>query len=168
MPVNFSQKILFFTLDVIRKVALGTAFGMLRVDADIDEYLLSCEEGLRINNRLVALVFNWLGRTPFVGKLLAPSPKENKGFGKMISTAYRLVDERAASPFDKRSDIFVSFMRHGLHSDELRSEAVEQIFAGSETTASAIRIALLPHRPGTRSWYTCNRVGEPTVELRWR
>jgi len=36
-----------------------------------------------------------------------------------------------------------SFMRHGLSKDELVSEAILQIIAGSDTTASAIRSTLL-------------------------
>jgi cytochrome P450 len=61
----------------------------------------------------------------------------------MMATCFRLVDERAASPADERSDMLASFMRQGLAGDELRTEALEQIIAGSDTTASAIRGTLL-------------------------
>src|SRR3954452_15635587 len=61
----------------------------------------------------------------------------------MIAACFRLVDERATSSTDERADILASFMRHGLAGDELRTEALEQIIAGSDTTAGAIRGTLL-------------------------
>jgi cytochrome P450 len=82
-------------------------------------------------------------QAPFIGRFIAPSPKDNNGFGKMMAACFRLVDERAANPADERSDILASFMRHGLAGDELRTEALEQIIAGSDTTAGAIRGTLL-------------------------
>jgi cytochrome P450 len=39
--------------------------------------------------------------------------------------------------------MLASFIRHGLTGEELRSEALEQVIAGSDTTAAAIRGALL-------------------------
>jgi cytochrome P450 len=61
----------------------------------------------------------------------------------MMAACFRLVDERAASSTDERSDMLASFMRHGLAGNELRTEALEQIIAGSDTTAGAIRGTLL-------------------------
>ncbi|KAL6232017.1 hypothetical protein BDW75DRAFT_29334 [Aspergillus navahoensis] len=143
VPMDLAKKVQYFTLDVISSVGLGKAFGMLQADHDVDEYLQSSEEGLAIANTALALGFSSLTQAPFIGRFLAPSPKDNNGFGKMIATCFRLVDERAASATDQRSDMLASFIRHGLSGDELRSEALEQIIAGSDTTASAIRGTLL-------------------------
>lgn len=60
-----------------------------------------------------------------------------------MAACFRLVDERAAGSTIEKSDMLASFMRHGLADDELRTEALEQILAGSDTTASAIRGTLL-------------------------
>lgn len=138
-----ARKVQFFTLDVISKVGLGTAFGMLRADADVDDYLRSSDEGLRVGNTALALGVGWLAHLPWLGRFVAPSPDDGSGFGRMMSACFRLVDERAARPADGRSDMLASFMRHGLAGDELRTEALEQIIAGSDTTATAIRAALL-------------------------
>ncbi|KAJ4144349.1 hypothetical protein LMH87_003235 [Akanthomyces muscarius] len=145
VPADMARKVQFFTLDVISKVGLGTAFGMLRADADVDDYLRSSEEGLRVGNTALALGVGWLAHLPWLGRFVAPSPDDGSGFGKMIAACFRLVDERAARPADDdaRSDMLASFMRHGLAGDELRTEALEQIIAGSDTTATAIRAALL-------------------------
>jgi cytochrome P450 len=142
-PVDMARKVQYFTLDVISKVGLGTAFGMLRSDDDVDNYLQSSEEGLQIGNAALALGFSWLTHMPWIGSFIAPSPRDGNGFGKMMATCFRFVDERAANPTDKRSDMLASFIRHGLSGHELRTEALEQIIAGSDTTATGIRVTLL-------------------------
>ncbi|KAJ5360109.1 hypothetical protein N7517_009300 [Penicillium concentricum] len=143
VPMDLAKKVQYFTLDVISSVGLGKAFGMLQSDHDVDNYLQSSEEGLAISNTALAMGLCWITQMPFIGRFIAPSPKDNNGFGKMMATCFRLVDERAAGSTNERSDMLASFMRHGLAGDELRTEALEQIIAGSDTTASAIRGTLL-------------------------
>ena len=149
VPMDLAKKVQYFTLDVISSVGLGKTFGMLQSDTDTDNYLQSSEEGLAIGNTALALGFSWLTQAPLIGRFIAPSPRDNNGFGKMMASAFRVVDERAASFFSEtctnkeKSDMLASFMRHGLSGDELRSEALEQIIAGSDTTAAAIRGTLL-------------------------
>ncbi len=138
-----ARKVQFFTLDVISKIGLGTAFGMLQADTDVDDYLQSSEEGLFNGHTALALGVSWLAHLPWLGRFISPSPDDGSGFGKMMAACFRLVDARAARPADERSDMLASFMRHGLAGDELRTEALEQIIAGSDTTATAIRAALL-------------------------
>lgn len=141
--MDLARKVQFFTLDVISGVGLGKTFGMLQSDSDVEGYLQSSEEGLQIANFALALSLSWITQAPFIGSFVAPSPKDSKGFGRMMATCFRYVDERVANPTDKRSDMLASFIRHGIEGDELRSEALEQIVAGSDTTASAIRCTLL-------------------------
>ncbi|KAL2858433.1 cytochrome P450 [Aspergillus pseudoustus] len=143
VPMDLAQKVQYFTLDVISSVGLGKTFGMLKSDRDVDDYISSSEDGLAIGNTALALGFSWIAQAPLVGKFIAPSPDKTNGFGRMMAACFRAVDERAATPSDKRSDMLASFMRHGLAGDELRSEALEQIIAGSDTTAGAIRATLL-------------------------
>lgn len=143
MPVDLGKKVQYFTLDVISGVGLGKTFGMLRSDSDVDDYIKSSEEGLVIINLALALGFSWLAQAPFIGRFVAPSPTDNNGLGKMMATCFRYVDERTANPTSKQSDMLASFMRHGLSGAELRTEALEQIIAGSDTTAGAIRGTLL-------------------------
>lgn len=141
--MDLAKKVQYFTLDVISSVGLGKGFGMLKSDCDVDSYLQSSEEGLAICNTALALGFAWLTQAPFIGKFIAPSPKDNNGFGKMMDACFRIVDARDANPSNERSDMLGSFMRHGIRGEDLRSEALEQIIAGSDTTAGAIRGALL-------------------------
>jgi len=61
----------------------------------------------------------------------------------MMATARGLIDSRLTQSTENRSDMLASFMRHGLTKDELFSEAVLQILAGSDTTAGAVRAVML-------------------------
>lgn len=47
----------YLTLDVISEVALGQAFGDLKADADVNDYLKSSEEGLRSMSAVTPLGF---------------------------------------------------------------------------------------------------------------
>jgi hypothetical protein len=53
----------------------------------------------------------------FIGRFIAPLPKDNNGFGKMMAVCFRLVEERAADSTKEKSDMLASFMRHGLAGD---------------------------------------------------
>jgi cytochrome P450 len=141
--MDLARKIQYLTLDVISSVGLGRTFGMLRTDSDIDDYIKSSEDGIRANRLCLSFGFAWLAQAPIIGRYILPAPGDGSGYGKMMKACFRDVNERAANPTDKRSDMLASFIRHGLKDDELRSEALEQIIAGSDTTAGAIRGTLL-------------------------
>lgn len=59
------------------------------------------------------------------------------------SHARRCVQNRMLQPTETRSDMLSSFIRHGLVGEELFHETFEQILAGSDTTASALRVIML-------------------------
>ncbi|KAH8810918.1 cytochrome P450 71A20 [Xylogone sp. PMI_703] len=143
VPIDLAKKVQFFALDIISTIGLGTCFGMLNNDSDVSDYAKSSENGLYLSGIAIGLGFGLVAQLPWIGKFIAPTPKDPTGFGKMMATCFRYVDERAAKPIDAPSDMLASFMRHGLTHDELRSEALEQIFAGSDNTASSIRGSLL-------------------------
>ncbi|KAK0384024.1 hypothetical protein NLU13_8113 [Sarocladium strictum] len=143
VPMDLAKKIQYFTLDVISCVGLGQTFGMLQEDADVHGYMSSIENGLLIANTTLAMGVSWMAQAPVIGQYIAPGPQKQDAFGGMMATCFRFVDERMAKETDKRSDMLASFARHGLSGDELRSEALEQIIAGSDTTAGAIRGVIL-------------------------
>ncbi|KAK3306016.1 cytochrome P450 [Chaetomium strumarium] len=148
IPVDIAKKIPFFTLDVISAVSFGRAFGMLRADADIDHYARDSEQGLRLGNTLMALGLSGLVKgSSVLGRWwLGPKPTDKSGFGAMQGACFRYVDDRvrnAREGKDKRRDMLASFIRHGLEGDELRSEVLLQLIAGSDTTAGALRGILL-------------------------
>jgi len=141
--MDLAKKIPYFTLDVISHVGLGEPFGNLLADADQKDYLKASEEGLKIGNTAFALGLAWLRNAPIIGPLISPSEKDATGFGKMMCEARKIVDARRVKSTDEKSDMLASFIRNGVTGDDLFQEAFEQIVAGSDTTAAAIRIILL-------------------------
>ncbi|KAK3368836.1 cytochrome P450 [Lasiosphaeria ovina] len=142
VPMDLASKMQYLTLDVISTVGLGKPFGMLASDADEHGFLQSTAAGLLINNTFMGLGLSWLAQTR-LGHLLAPKSTDATGFGKMIGLTFQFINERAANPTNVRSDMLASFIRHGLADDELRSEGLEQVVAGSDTTAAALRGTML-------------------------
>ena len=142
-PMDLGSKIQYFTLDVISKIGFGKAFGDLKADADVDNYISSGRDGLSI-----IIVVAGLGLTPYlhwppIARIFGPSEKDATGFGKMMAVARGLIDSRLEKPTSGRSDMLASFIRHGLNRDDLLTESMLQILAGSDTTATAIRATML-------------------------
>lgn len=141
--MDLAQKIPFFTLDVISHIGLGSAFGNLRSNTDVNDYLKSSEEGLKIGNTAFGMGLGWMRETPIIGPAISPSEKDPNGYGRMMHEARKIVDARRSKPMDGKSDMFASFVKNGVDGDDLFQEVFEQILAGSDTTAAAIRIILL-------------------------
>jgi cytochrome P450 len=160
--MDMAEKIPFFTLDVISHVGLGEAFGDLKADKDLKGYLKSTEEGLKIGNTAFAMGIAWLKDMPIIGPAMSPSEKDAAGYGNMMAEARRIIDARRTKSIEGKSDMFASFIRNGVSGDDLCKrtirwttlkvladhlpivqEVFEQILAGSDTTAAAIRIILL-------------------------
>jgi cytochrome P450 len=141
--MDLAKKIPYFTLDVISHVGLGEPFGDLLADKDQKDYLEASEEGLKIGNTAFALGIGWLPGTPIIGPAISPSEKDASGFGRMMAEARKIVDARRLKSTEGKTDMLASFVRNGVSGDDLFQEAFEQILAGSDTTAAAIRIILL-------------------------
>lgn len=140
--MDLAKKIMFLTIDSISSFGTSQPFGMLQADTDVDSYIANNEEGLVIGNFFMALGLEGIRQAPILGKLIAPSPTDGSGFGKMLGKCFKIVDQRYAESDEdktKKTDMLASWIRQGLSRDDLRSETVEQILAGSDTTASALR-----------------------------
>ena len=142
----------YFTLDVLSKIAFGNAFGYLKANTDLYEYIETGQAFLPV----LELLCNhaWLRPivfSPLVQKLLAPKDADNVGMGKILNIAHQAVDERyaAAAPADpekhgaQRKDMLGSFISAGLSRQEAQSESHIQILAGSDSTSTAVRMTML-------------------------
>ncbi|KAJ4412359.1 hypothetical protein N0V91_000831 [Didymella pomorum] len=141
--MDLAQKIPYFTLDVISHIGLGSPFGNLTSNKDVNDYLKSSEEGLKIGNTAFGMGLGWLRETPIIGPAISPSEKDQTGYGRMMYEARKIVDARRSKSTEGKSDMLASFIRNGVSGDDLFQEAFEQILAGSDTTAAAIRVVLL-------------------------
>ncbi|KAK4443291.1 cytochrome P450 [Podospora aff. communis PSN243] len=142
-PMDFAKKVQYLTLDVISNVGFGKPFGDVKADEDLNEYLEAGETGLAVVSVGAALGLTWLLQWSPLAKIMGPSEKDLVGFGRMLATARELVHDRLKRDTSGKSDMFASFVRHGLDTDQLVSESVLQVVAGSDTTATALRCIFL-------------------------
>ncbi|KAH6865919.1 cytochrome P450 [Alternaria rosae] len=143
-PMDFALKTQYFTLDVISALAFGKPMGYLKQDVDLHDYI-------KITTTYVPFMLT-LSNVPWLANLLhsrllrgvLPKESDKLGFGAFINVARKVVAERFASEESKpKSDMLGSFIRHGLTPEEASSEALLQIIAGSDTSASTIRAVML-------------------------
>ena len=142
-PVDLSRIMTFFTLDVISTVAFGQKFGFLEMDDDPFGYIANLDSFLPA----VILFGAWpelqkILQLPFLKPFL-PKSTDKRGLGKVMGFAKDRVEERfrGEDPV-KRQDMLQSFINHGLTMEELESETITQITAGSDSTSTALRMTL--------------------------
>jgi hypothetical protein len=83
-PMDLGQKGQFFTLDVISDLAFGTAFGYLKQDDDVFDYIKITDQ--YIPAMLVMANIPWLARLTHTRLFRGLLPKESDklGFGAFI------------------------------------------------------------------------------------
>ncbi|KAK5655564.1 hypothetical protein OQA88_5495 [Cercophora sp. LCS_1] len=142
-PVDMARKVQYLTLDVISSLAFGKAFGYLKADTDLFNYIRTTESTLPI--ALTSSLMPWLLSVIQSPKLqwLMPSTRNMVGIGTVMGLAQDLVDERYGNKAVVRKDMLGSFIAHGLTKEEAEGETVVQIIAGSDTSATAIRSTLM-------------------------
>ncbi|CAI4217773.1 unnamed protein product [Parascedosporium putredinis] len=142
-PMDMGQKGQFFTLDVISDLAFGEAFGFLEKDDDVYDYI-KITKGF-IPFMIVLCHQYWLADLlhsgPFRG--LFPQASDKFGFGAFIGVTNKAVAARFQPGAENQFDMLGSFIRHGLTQEEASGEALLQVMAGSDTSATTIRMVLL-------------------------
>ncbi|KAI1161936.1 cytochrome P450 [Nemania serpens] len=143
--MDLSQKLLFFSLDVISTIGFGKCFGLLNADDDPNEYIKSVHEGLDVANTQLALGTWWINWIPFLAPKSNLDIKTTKGYYKMSALNASMVEAREKEFREQsqlgvvpRADMLTSFMKNGISGDDLKAEQVLQIAAGSETTSAAL------------------------------
>ena len=140
--VDLSRITSFFTLDTISKIAFGQTFAFLERDEDPFGYLENLKQFLPAI--IVFGVYTELTKILKIPLVKAALPKstDKRGLGRVMGFAKDRVDERFGPKPIVRKDMLGSFIKHGLTQEELESETLTQITAGSDSTASALRLTL--------------------------
>ena len=140
--VDLSQITSFFTLDAISKIAFGQTFGFLDQDEDPFGYLKNLEQFLPA--LIVFGVYTELSKILKMPLMKSALPKstDKRGLGRAMGFARERVQERFGHKAVVRKDMLGSFINHGLTQAELESETLTQITAGSDSTASSLRLTL--------------------------
>jgi len=140
---DFARKAQYFTLDVISDVSFGQAFGFVKSDLDMYDYIAMLEA--QMPKMIMTSIYPWLvdlmGLPLF--KRLLPSDKDVAGFGKLIGIAKATAATRFGPDAITQNDMLGSFVAHGLTQSDAESEILVQIVAGSDTTATAIRSTMI-------------------------
>ncbi|KAF2154696.1 cytochrome P450, partial [Myriangium duriaei CBS 260.36] len=141
-PLDISRIITYFTLDVISQVAFGHEFGFLANDRDPFGYIQNLKEFLPAilffgaYTELLKVL-----QMPFM-KAILPKSTDKRGLGKVMGFAKERVQERFGEKPIVRQDMLGSFIKRGMTQEELESETLTQITAGSDSTASALRMTI--------------------------
>ncbi|KAK1977679.1 cytochrome P450 [Colletotrichum cereale] len=141
-PIEFSHKSQYFALDVVSDLSFGEALGFLAKDEDLFGYVETNDYIFPV----LAVMLNtpWLGivmqQWP-LNKLL-PFESEWFGFGRLMGMAKTLVDKSLAAGPDE-NHMIQSHLRNGVTYKELVAEIFLELIAGSDSTATAIRMTML-------------------------
>ncbi|KAI3328553.1 pisatin demethylase [Ustulina deusta] len=134
----------YLTMDVITKAAFGKEYGYLKANKDLYSFLKEVRENWP---RLAMMVDIPLIRnillSPLFLKLFGPSVTDTKGMGKLMGVAREYVGKRYHPDAKPQKDLLGSWIRNGLTQDQAETEGLFLIIAGTDTTASTIRITML-------------------------
>ncbi|KAI1078227.1 cytochrome P450 [Whalleya microplaca] len=143
-PMDFALVAQYFSLDVVSSFVFGQPFGDLATDQDIHGYVSTI-------NAVLPFV-TMCSSTPTLGRimnqrwlmnLVGPSPKDEKGQGKLMAIAQEYVGQRFGPNKVEARDMLGSFLSHGMSRRQAESEILTQILAGSDTTSTAVRSIFL-------------------------
>ncbi|KAK4454180.1 Pisatin demethylase [Podospora aff. communis PSN243] len=137
----------YFTLDSITQLAFDQNFGFLDSETDVYGHLVMLDEMAR-----KAMVFTTA--PPFIGRIVSSTPfrrlvdflvkPENRaGIFRILPITRAIVAKRYGPEAPRQNDMLGSFVAHGLSEAQANNEAVLQVMAGSDTTATWIRATML-------------------------
>ncbi|KAI0485538.1 pisatin demethylase [Xylaria cf. heliscus] len=134
----------YLTMDVITKVAFGQEYGYLKANKDLYSFLREVRENWPKLAMMVDVpLLRNIMLSPLFLKLFGPSVTDEKGMGKLMGVAREYVSERYHPDAKPQKDLLGSWIHNGLTQDQAELEGLFLIIAGSDTTASAIRITML-------------------------
>ncbi|KAH8895772.1 cytochrome P450 [Thozetella sp. PMI_491] len=142
-PMELSYKAQFFALDIITELALSEAFGFLVNDTDMYSFIEINDSYLGVLTTVMEVAWvDRLIRTWPLNKML-PKEVDDYGMGKLMGLMSEIVDERFKPGAEPRNDMMESHIRSGMSRKEILAEMMIKIMAGADSTAMAIKMAIL-------------------------
>lgn len=134
----------YFTIDVITRLAFGEAFGYLSEEKDHFNFLAGLHDLWPQMSSCADLpILRKILFSPTFLALLGPKPTDKMGFGALMKPANDHVAKRFAHDAKAKQDMLGSMIKHGLNQIECETEGLFMIIAGTESTAAAIRSAII-------------------------
>ena len=128
------------------RTAFGQPFGFLTKNEDLYNYNKSSTSFFPIMELGTNIPFiHSILSSSFIQALAGPKAEDKGGLGAIIGIAQKIVADRfnPTSEAKNERDMLNSFIHHGLTQLEAESESLLQILAGSDSTATTIRMTLL-------------------------
>ncbi|KAJ9613240.1 hypothetical protein H2200_003182 [Cladophialophora chaetospira] len=142
--MDLARMMQYLTLDIISALSLGEPFGFLDKDEDLYEYIETLTGNFPAMTFMSAVpILSRLMRVPSVQRALAPSVKDRIGMGRLKAVVREKISRRFSGEKDDRQDMIQSFIKHGLSQGEIEDDSMLQIMAGSDTTATILRVAFI-------------------------
>ncbi|KAF2970325.1 hypothetical protein GQX73_g3174 [Xylaria multiplex] len=137
----------FLTVDIITKICLGDELGCVKYNRDMHRLLETVETGNRVCQYFSVFLelntlFFQLARIPSLRKVLFPKPCDSNGVGRLMGIVHEVV-ERRAEEGNKLNDVISSLLSRGLSKEQIDSELVIALVAGSDTTSTSVQSTLL-------------------------
>ncbi|KAK1828881.1 putative cytochrome P450 E-class, group I [Podospora conica] len=152
-PMDLAEKAQFLTLDIISTLAVGTCFGCVSEDRDTYGQLSSVTGSVPLVVVMANIPDSFMLLQNPISRALLPKDKM-EGVKRMMGMAQKNAAARYGPDKIHERDMLGSFVNHGLPYTNAWLETFGQIGAGSDTTATAIRMTILflitnPHSYGS-------------------
>lgn len=147
--IDIGQKIQFLTVDIITRLCLGDAIGCTRNDRDMYGLLETFEVGNRVVQylsvfvELNTLLFS-LSRIPVLRSVLFPGVTDSQGVGRLMGLAHEVAQKRSLlQDGDVEADLVSALLARGMPAEQVDSEVIIALAAGSDTTSTSVQSTLL-------------------------
>ncbi|KAK4466256.1 putative cytochrome P450 E-class, group I [Cladorrhinum samala] len=140
-PMDLAQKAQFLTLDVISDLAIGKCFECLNNDRDVYGQIAFFTNSLPLVVAMSVVPASLVLLQNPIARALLPKDKL-EGIGRMMGLAQENAAKRYGPKKIEARDMLGSFVNHGLSYTQAWLEQFSQIAAGSDTTATAVRMTL--------------------------
>ncbi|KAK2593010.1 hypothetical protein QQS21_009300 [Conoideocrella luteorostrata] len=144
---DIGQKIQFLTADIITKICLGGEIGCVESDCDMHGIIKTVKTGsmacqyFSVFLELNTLFFQ-LARIPALRRMLYPGPCDSTGVGRLMGVVHEVVEKRVQEG-NKTNDVIGSLLERGMSKEQIDSELIITLVAGSDTTSTAVQSTLL-------------------------
>ncbi|KAI8962332.1 pisatin demethylase [Daldinia sp. FL1419] len=142
-PLDLTAATYFFAMDCVGDLSYGRPFGCLDEGEDVYQFSKWNEDFF--STAIVISNFHWLTKIFFKPPFnkIYPSTLDNEGVGKYMALAHAAVEKSLADGEDRRRDSLASFLEQGVTREEAINELMLQVVAGTDSTATGIRMTLL-------------------------
>jgi cytochrome P450 len=140
-PMDLAEKAQFLTLDVISTLAVGTCFGCMAEDRDTFGQIDSVTGSVPLMVAMSIIPDSFILLQNPISRALLPKDKI-EGVMRMMAIAQKNAAARYGPGAITARDMLGSFVSQGLPYDNAWLETFGQIGAGTDTTATAIRMTM--------------------------